>query len=82
MKHIRESAMVLARASNGNPVTSTAVVILFWFMFSIIEAGIERMIFGERFEHWFDVIFAGVFMAYAAYAVIACAVFNSTKEVK
>jgi hypothetical protein len=77
MHMIYNSAMALARASKGNPVISTATVMLFYVMFNILEAGIEKLIFGERFEHWLDPAFQLAFMAYAAFSVYACAIHNS-----
>ena len=72
--------LALAKASNGNPVISTATVMLFFVMFNMLEAGIEKLIFGERFEHWLDPFFMLAFIAYSAYAVWWCAVFNGSKE--
>ena len=78
---IDKSAMTLSRSANGNPVITTVVVALFFLGFNMIEAQIETLIWGERFEHWLDPIFGAAFIAYAAYAVYACAVFNSTQRV-
>jgi hypothetical protein len=72
--------MVLARASDGNPILTTATVILFMLLFNVLEANVEKLIFGERFEHWLDPIFISAAIAYSAYAVYACAVFNSNKK--
>lgn len=80
MNRLQSMTLALARASDGNPVLSTATVMLFFVMFNFVEAGIEAAIFGKRFEHFLDPVFALVFMAYAAYAVYWCAVFNSAKN--
>ena len=80
MNKLQKMTYTLAKASNGNPVLSTATVMLFYVMFSIFECGIEKLIFGERFEHWLDPVFQLCFIAYAAYAVFWCAVFNCNKE--
>lgn len=48
-------------------------------MFNFVEAGIEIAIFGKRFEHALDAVFALAFMAYSAYAVYWCAIFNSNE---
>ena len=76
---IEESAYVLAESANGNPITTTLVIMLFYIMFNVLEATIEKVLFGERFEHFLDPFFALMFIAYAAYAVMACAFFNSAK---
>ncbi|RKQ97100.1 hypothetical protein C7446_2519 [Kushneria sinocarnis] len=70
------AAYVLAKASGGNPVVSTVTVGIFYLMFSILEAGVEKMAFGKRFEHWLDPVFALAFMSFAAYAVWKCAIIN------
>ena len=75
---VYSSAMALAKAANGNPVLSTATVMLFYVMFSVFEAGMERLLFGGRFEHWLDPAFQLAFIGYAAFSVYACAVHNSS----
>ena len=77
MNKFEKGTMVLVRASSGNPVLSTATILLFYVMFNLVLAGVEILIFGERFEHWLDPIFAMLFMAYSAYAVLWCAIFNT-----
>lgn len=80
MTQLQKMTLALAKASNGNPVISTATVMLFFVMFNMLEAVIEKLIFGERFEHWLDPFFMLAFIAYSAYAVWWCAVFNGSKE--
>jgi hypothetical protein len=80
MNKMQSATFRLAQASDGNPVTSTLVVMLFFIAFNVVEAGIEKLIFGDRFEHFLDPIFALVFIGYAAYAVFWCALFNSEKH--
>lgn len=77
MNILESSGKMLAASANGNPVISVLVVILFYIMFSTVEASVEKLIFGERFEHWLDLFFQIAFMGYAGYSVVACAVFNS-----
>lgn len=79
MNKLEKSLYVLAQSAEGNPVITTATVILFWMMFTVVEASIEKMIWGERFEHWLDPIFAAAFIGYAAGSVWFCAAYNSTK---
>lgn len=79
MNKFDKATLVLARASSGNPVISTITVVLFYFFFNLILGQIERLAFGERFEHWLDPAFAVGFMCYAAYAVWMCAALNNGK---
>lgn len=74
---IERSALTLAGASGGSPVTATVVVLLFYLFFNLLEATLEKLIFGDRVEHWLDPIFIAAFIAYAAYAVYACALHNA-----
>lgn len=80
MNKIQHATFRLAQACDGSPVSSTLVVMLFFVMFNFVEAGVEIALFGNRFEHALDAVFALAFMAYSAYAVYWCAVFNSTKN--
>lgn len=73
---ISKSAMTVAKASNGNPAIAMVVVIMFCFMFSTLGAGVERLIFGERFEHWLDPIFSACFIFYSGLCVFSCSRLN------
>lgn len=77
MSVIRNSAKTLAKACNGNPVLTTACVMLFYVMLNICMASIETLVFGNRFDHWGDVIFQLALIGYAAYCVYMCAIVNS-----
>ena len=80
MKFLNRITLALAKASGGNPVLAVATVILFFVMFNTLEAGIETLLFGERFQHWLDVVFQVIFIAYAAYSVWWCALLNESRE--
>lgn len=80
MNSIEKSARVLATACNGNPIGTTVVLMLFFVMFNVIEANIETLIFGHRFEHWLDVVFQATLFCYAAYLVWVCAVINTERK--
>lgn len=73
---IKQSIRVLVAASDGNPVITTCVVILFFIMFNMVLSVVEKLLFGERFEHWLDPVFASGFIVYAALAVYGCAEYN------
>lgn len=77
MNAIRKSAAILAKACGGNPALSTVCVMLFYVMLNVCMANVEILLFGERFEHWGDIIAQMFFIGYAGYCVYACAVFNS-----
>ena len=79
MNKIQQATLRLAQSCDGNPVSTTIVVMLFFIMFSVFEATIETVFFGHRFEHLLDPFFQLAFIGYSAYAVYWCAVFNSTK---
>lgn len=80
MSKLYLSAMAVAKASNGNPIISTITVMIFYIMFNMFEAGIETLLYGDRFNHWLDPIFQLCFIGYSAYCVWMCAVVNTAKE--
>jgi len=80
VNRIQQSTYRLAQACKGSPISSTVVVMLFFVMFNVMEATVEKFIFGERFVHFLDPIFALAFIGYSAYAVYWCAVLNSVKK--
>lgn len=73
MKITKRMAQRIAVASDGNPVIAAGTVFMFWLAFNLIEETVEKLIFGERFEHWLDPVFGVAFMAYAAWTVWICA---------
>lgn len=73
MKYLRRMALRIAVSADGNPVLASATVFLFWLAFNVVEAAVEKLIFGERFEHWLDPLFGLAFMAYAGWCVWICA---------
>ena len=77
----QKSTLRFAQACDGNPVLSTATVILFFVLFNFFEAAVEEIIFGSSFHHILDPFIAAAFIAYAGYAVYWCAVFNTHKGV-
>ena len=77
MKKLLPATLALVKASKGCPVMSTATILLFYVMFTLFEGQVEKLIFGDRFEHWLDPIFSAVFICYAAYTVAVCGAFNS-----
>lgn len=72
MEILFSSARIVAGASGGNPITAVLVVFLFYLGFNCAEAIIERLIWGERFEHFLDPIFVLAFMSHAALCVYYC----------
>lgn len=67
------SGRVIARASDNNPIVATLTVWMFYVAFTLFESVIEALIWGDRFEHWFDPAFILLFMWYSACVVWWCA---------
>ena len=79
MKIVEKSARTLATASEGNPLSATFTVVLFYGLFNMFEITVEVLIFSQPFAHFLDPFFAACFIAYAAYAVWHCALFHKEK---
>jgi len=80
MNKIQTATWRFAQASDGNPVTTTSVVLLFHVMLNIVEHVLEKLFFGEAFVHIFDLLFSFAAIAYSAYAVHWCAIYNSMND--
>lgn len=80
MQKIRNATIRLVQACEGSPISTTIVVIIFFMMVTVLEATFEKLVFGYRFEHFVDVIIQIAFIAYAAYAVYWCAIFNMERQ--
>ena len=76
---IERAARTIAESSEGSPIISTMLVMLFYVMFAVLEVSVERLIWGERFEHWLDPVFILAFIGFASYCVAACAKYNADK---
>ena len=79
MDIIKKSVLALAGACGGNPIMTTIVVFMFYLAFNTLECVVEKLIFGQRFHHWLDPLFIGLFISYSAYAVWGCAAHNSKR---
>jgi len=80
MNKLQIATLVLAKASDGNPVTTTLVVMIFMVMVNIAFYVVEKLFFGGSFVHFLDLILALAGIAYSSYAVYWCAVFNTEKN--
>lgn len=80
MEYIKRSVLILVQASDGNPVMTTVTVFLFMLVFNVLESIVEKLIFGECFVHFLDLLFTAAFIAYALYAIWECAEYNKTKD--
>jgi len=54
---------------NHNPVCLCIKVFIGYMAFSILEAGVETLIWGKPFEHALDPIFALMFVSYFAFCL-------------
>ena len=77
MNIIEKSATILAIASEGNPIISTIVVVLFTIAINELFIAVETLMTGSRFYHVGDVVLLVLAIAYASYTVYQCAVYNS-----
>jgi hypothetical protein len=80
MKLITKTTLYLCKACDESPIFTTVMIFLAMVFFNMLEALVEKLIFGERFEHWLDPLFMGCFIAWAAYAVYLCAQLKIAKE--
>ena len=76
MNMLIKSIKVLVMAADGSPLRVVGVVFMAYLMFNMLLATIERLIFGERFEHWLDPVFIIFFAAYGSLSVYQCAAYN------
>lgn len=72
-----KAARIVAAASNGNPLKSTGLVILFVFGINLLFAVVETLIWGEMFQHWLDVVLLVASIVFSGMAAYECAVYNN-----
>lgn len=79
MNKLQAATFLLVKASNGNPIISTLVIVIFHVAFDRLEMKIEILLFGEHFVHWLDPIFILGFIAYAVYAIWIGGIYKISK---
>ncbi|MGP9633742.1 hypothetical protein ACT3R7_11815 [Halomonas sp. AOP43-A1-21] len=79
IKPIRLYAYAIAVAAQGQPVSAMITVAMHWLMFTVFEVAIEKLIWGESFQHWLDPIFNACFIGFAGMVVWQCAVFQTVR---
>lgn len=72
MKYSIKTTVCLVKACSLSPVWTTIVNMLFYVWVNLLIAQVEKLIFGERFEHWGDPIVVLVFIAYSGYCIYIC----------
>ena len=77
MKTIKEITQILVLACGSNPLVVISSIFMFFVAFTFIEAQIERLWFGVRFEHFLDPVFSIIFSVWGIYGVYLCAVMKS-----
>ena len=78
--NLQIATLVLVKASDGNPVTTTVVVMLFCVMANVAMYVVEKLFFGGPFVHFFDLILMLFGIAYSGYAVYWCAMYQTEKS--
>jgi len=78
----RHTACLLVVACRGDPLRSVATVFVFYMFFNVVEAVVEELLFGERFLHWFDLVFGVLFISYACLVVRYCRVYVISEDAR
>lgn len=68
-------AHALVNASQGKVLPVMLVIVIGYIVVDRIEAMVERLIWGERFEHFLDPIILLAFFAFGSYSVYLCALY-------
>lgn len=70
-------AHTLVNASQGKVLTVLFVIGIGYIVVDKIEAMVERLIWGERFEHLLDLIILAAFCVFAFYSVHLCTLYQT-----
>jgi len=73
---LQHSCMALAYASEGNPLRAVLTIFCFFLIFTLIEAGIETLVYGKHFLHWLDIFFLLGLFYYGLNVVKACTAYQ------
>jgi hypothetical protein len=76
MNLIQIVSWTIVRACRGNPIITTLLVFFIFIMINMLEALLEVLIFGGRFEHWGDVVIWVTQFTYTGYLINLCSTFN------
>ena len=64
---------VIAKSASFNPIVAITVTWLFWLMLQIDFIAVEKIIWGEEFQHFLDYVSLVVFIALSCAVVWVCA---------
>lgn len=67
------AARLFARACDHNPLSCSVTLFIYFLMFNMMEAVIEKLLFGEPFAHALDIFFAACFIAFGVCSIWFCA---------
>jgi hypothetical protein len=79
-KLIYRSARYLSASAKYNPVMALSLTWMSYLLFTIAEAQVETLIWGDRFEHWLDPVFLVLLALYQLAVIEVCAIMNETKK--
>ena len=79
-KLIYRSAKYLCASAKYNPIMALALTWMFYLLFTLAEAQVETLIWGDRFEHWLDPVFFVLLALYQFAVIEVCAIINETKK--
>ena len=66
----------VAWSANNNALFAVLTVYCFWVAFNFLEGFIEKLFWGESFEHILDVFFTAGFIGFSFVVVYRCAINN------
>ena len=73
MKIFKNITVYLTISCDDNPVLTSIMIFFAFLFFNLVLGHIETLLFGEPIQHWYDVLAAIGFMAWASYATYVCA---------
>jgi len=82
MKFILKAACSVAIFCRGSYVGTFYTVFGIYFLFNLLEAGVEIMFFGEPFYHRLDNFFGAAFIAFLILCLGACGSYNRANHHK
>lgn len=62
----------IALAVKGSAISAFFLMLLLFFGFNVLEASIEKLIWGKAFLHWLDPLFVGLWLWFTILVILQC----------
>lgn len=80
MKFLNKLAHSIVYLAKNSILITCIIIFIIYTLFNYVEAQVEILIYGERFEHSLDTVFLSGFILFTVYCIIGCLIEKDNKK--